>query len=72
MARVEQQRMRKALIDAELELQQGAVTTQHRRKAFQASSTPICCHLCHDCCGTYVQVIAHVLSAVQHWSLSND
>lgn len=36
MGRVEQQRMRKALIDAEMELQQGAVATQDRRKTLQA------------------------------------
>ena len=36
VARLEQQRMRKALIDAEMELQQGAVASQDRRKALQA------------------------------------
>ena len=36
VARLEQQRMRKALIDAEMELQQSAVASQDRRKALQA------------------------------------
>ena len=39
VGRVEQQRMRKALIDAEMELQQGAVATQDRRKTLQARAT---------------------------------
>ena len=37
VARIEQQRMRKALIDAEIELQQGTVAAQDKRKALQAS-----------------------------------
>lgn len=44
MVRVEQQRMRKALIDAEMELQQSAVATQDRRKALQARRTIVCLH----------------------------
>ncbi len=39
MGRVEQQRMRKALIDAEMELQQGAVAAQDKRKALQVAFT---------------------------------
>ena len=39
MGRVEQQRMRKALIDAEMELQQGAVTAQDKRRALQVPFT---------------------------------
>ncbi len=39
MGRVEQQRMRKALIDAEMELQQGAVAAQDKRKALQVPLT---------------------------------
>ncbi|KAL0024762.1 hypothetical protein WJX79_003338 [Trebouxia sp. C0005] len=41
VGRVEQQRMRKALIDAELELQQSAVAAQDKRKALQAAESQL-------------------------------
>lgn len=40
MLRVEQQRMRKALIDAEMELQQDAVSAQDKRRSLQVVSQP--------------------------------
>jgi hypothetical protein len=39
VGRVEQQRMRKALIDAEMELQQSAVAAQDKRKTLQVPLT---------------------------------
>lgn len=56
--RVEQQRMRTALLDAELELQQAAVASQSSRRSLQASThcctVPVTVHLSvYTCFGMY-------------------